>query len=805
LTAALKAHATSADDLASAAAISKLTGAITKGFFYVADGLASVLGLPGVPSTWTDTIDLNTSVAYFYDQDQHAPKQLDAVSALEHEISEGALGRLGGTTSTSAYGILDLFRYTSSGVPDSTLGSDGKPTFLSINGTKVLPYEFHNPKGTSAVAGDSGDWDPSSTLNNQSTSVPGAADQYDSYGVPQYGEVGTVSNVDLKVLDILGWTLTSGATLTSSTGTLSDGYLSCATVFADANGTGQLASNDVSTTTDAQGNFTLTGGTGLLIAFGGTDISTGLAFKGQLEAPSGSTVIDPLTTLISGLQASAGLTVAAAEQDVLAAFGLPSTTDLTTLDPIAGAKAGDAVSAKAFAAGAKVIDTADAIASAFTAAGKSFLAAFEDAYAGLGSDIKTLAAGQSLDLTDQGTIAALINAVAKTEDVNASSFVSAVSANIAASNTTIDQKLAQEGAGPSLITDVSSAQAAIQSSIFHLTNGIDTIDGGPENNTIIASSNTATAGDQIDGGSGSNTMALEGPGTFNLALPTTLTNVQTITAEEGQPAYSGSGESFSAQNQIVVLRAGLDATVNVESASLNANDPKPATITIVGAANDDTISLGSGNDVVTVGSGETVNLGTGSNTIIVNAATIGAATIGAGSGQNTLDVTAGGTMAMGSNITDIAKVLLSPASAAYHFTANAISGLTITDNSTATADALTAGGAHQTLMGGGAGKVAFTGSSAGLDTFKNTAALFNHDTIAGIGDNGDVIDLTDVSLAGLKPLGYVQNTSASGTLTVSDGAHTAAITLIGLYQASAFHSGPDAGPGTAITYHELLV
>jgi len=116
-----------------------------------------------------------------------------------------------------------------------------------------------------------------------------------------------------------------------------DGYISGATVFADANGTGQLASNDVSTTTDANGNFTLTGGTGPLIAFGGTDISTGLVFKGQLDAPSGSTVIDPLTTLISGLQQAAGLTVAAAEQEVLAAFGLASSTDLTTLDPGSGA------------------------------------------------------------------------------------------------------------------------------------------------------------------------------------------------------------------------------------------------------------------------------------------------------------------------------------------------------------------------------------------------------------------------------------------------------------------------------------
>ena len=295
-------------------------------------------------------------------------------------------------------------------------------------------------------------------------------------------------------------------------------------------------------------------------------------------------------------------------------------------------------------------------------------------------------------------------------------------------------------------------------------------------------------------------MALEGPGTFNLPLPTSLNNVQTITATEGQAAYTGGRHTFAAQNQIIVLRAGLNATVNVKSdASLNPNNPKPATITIVGAANSDVINLASGNDVVTVGKGETIHLGTGDNTIIVNAATIGS-TIGNGTGHNTLNVTGGGAMAMGSNIADIADVLLSPASTAYHFTANSISGLTVNDASTTTADVLTAGGAHQTLTGGGAGKVEFVGSAEGQDTFKDTAALFNGDTVSGFGNNGDVIDLTDVSLGGLKPLSYVQMTSNSGKLTVSDGIHAAAITLLGQFTASAFHTGPDAGLGTAITY-----
>ena len=268
-----------------------------------------------------------------------------------------------------------------------------------------------------------------------------------------------------------------------------DGYISGATVFADTNGNGKLDPGEASTTTDSNGNFTLTGGTGPLVGLGGIDLSTGLAFKGTLRAPEGSTNVDPLTTLISGLQTT-GLSLASAEQRVLTAFGLPSTADLTTFDPIWGAQGGDTVSAEVYAAGAKVIDTAIAIASAFETVGKGFIGAFEDAYAALESDIKTLAAGHSLSLTDEGTIAGLINSVAKTEGVNASSFVSILSANIGASNAAIDEKLAQDGASPSLIPDVSAVQAAIQSPSFKLTKGVDTVDGGVGNDTIIATSAT---------------------------------------------------------------------------------------------------------------------------------------------------------------------------------------------------------------------------------------------------------------------------------------------------------------------------
>jgi autotransporter-associated beta strand protein len=57
-----------------------------------------------------------------------------------------------------------------------------------------------------------------------------------------------------------------------------DGYIAGATVFTDTNGNGKLDQGEVSTTTDAHGNFTLTGATGPLVMTGGTDTSTGLAY-----------------------------------------------------------------------------------------------------------------------------------------------------------------------------------------------------------------------------------------------------------------------------------------------------------------------------------------------------------------------------------------------------------------------------------------------------------------------------------------------------------------------------------------------
>jgi hypothetical protein len=208
--------------------------------------------------------------------------------------------------------------------------------------------------------------------------------------------------------------------------------------------------------------------------------------------------------------------------------------------------------------------------------------------------------------------------------------------------------------------------------------------------------------------------------------------------------------------------------------------------------------------VVTVGdAAETVNGGGGNDTILVTKDTI-AATINGGAGQTTLDVTGGGTMAMGNNITSLASVLLASSPTAYNFTANGIDGLVVQDASSGL-DTIAAGGTGQTLTGGGAGKLTMNGFSGGGTTFKDTAALLNGDVIGNFGASGDAIDLTNVDFATLHTLQFQEDASNNfGTLTVTDGTHSASIKLFGQFTAAGFQTATDNATGTLVTYQPPL-
>ena len=77
--------------------------------------------------------------------------------------------------------------------------------------------------------------------------------------------------------------------------------------------------------------------------------------------------------------------------------------------------------------------------------------------------------------------------------------------------------------------------------------------------------------------------------------------------------------------------------------------------------------------------------------------------------------------------------------------------------------------------------------------------------IAGFGVPGS-LDLADIAFGSNTTLGYSEaGNNTSGTLTVSDGTHTASILLLGQYVAGNFHMASDGGTGTLVTDPPLTV
>jgi len=115
------------------------------------------------------------------------------------------------------------------------------------------------------------------------------------------------------------------------TGRAIDGYLQGSTVsITDRFGKVYTA------TTDKDGKYSFPAGTpeGSMTVKGGTDASTGKAFKGVLKAPEGAKVITPLTTLVQGF-IEKGKSPEAAQEAVGKALGFDATkVDLANLDPI---------------------------------------------------------------------------------------------------------------------------------------------------------------------------------------------------------------------------------------------------------------------------------------------------------------------------------------------------------------------------------------------------------------------------------------------------------------------------------------
>jgi hypothetical protein len=92
-----------------------------------------------------------------------------------------------------------------------------------------------------------------------------------------------------------------------------------------------------------------------------------------------------------------------------------------------------------------------------------------------------------------------------------------------------------------------------------------------------------------------------------------------------------------------------------------------------------------------------------------------------------------------------------------------------------------------------------TGASGVLKLDQSTAFT---GSISGFGA-GDRLDLSDIGSGSHTTLGYQENTAGTGgTLTISDGVHTASLALLGQYAAAGFKTTADGEGGAIVTYSE---
>jgi hypothetical protein len=147
-----------------------------------------------------------------------------------------------------------------------------------------------------------------------------------------------------------------------------DGYLVGSTVIFDAFKNGVLDGvHDLASpvTTDGSGKFVLSLTTpelalfdannngkidydeGRILVSGGFDVTTNSPFTGSYSSDANSTVISPLSTLVTAvMDDGVGMTKDQAKAKVAQALGLPATIDPTSYDPLAAASSGDADAAK---------------------------------------------------------------------------------------------------------------------------------------------------------------------------------------------------------------------------------------------------------------------------------------------------------------------------------------------------------------------------------------------------------------------------------------------------------------------------
>ena len=126
--------------------------------------------------------------------------------------------------------------------------------------------------------------------------------------------------------------------------------------------------------------------------------------------------------------------------------------------------------------------------------------------------------------------------------------------------------------------------------------------------------------------------------------------------------------------------------------------------------------------------------------------------------------------------------------------------VTIKGSATGPGSATIAGSSTLEYDGASSQATSFAAGASGVLRLAQSSAFTG--TVAGF-SLGDSLDLLDIGFGAHTTLGYSQNSAGTGgSLTISDGAHSATISLLGQYSAAGFQTASDQHGGAIVTYSE---
>lgn len=212
---------------------------------------------------------------------------------------------------------------------------------------------------------------------------------------------------------------------------------------------------------DVNGNGTLEDAEGQWIVQGGIDLTTGQVPAMNMIAPASWSVTSPLTTLVSKLIDSYGLTPSQAIAQVTLAFNVPAGVDLKTFDPVTAALASNPNGRTLENAHAKVENTVALIAALFRSPYNTLPSASltNQVVEALVKFVST--ASGPVDLTDTSTITTLIHSVETSTGISLNSNLIAGAATVISS---CNQQFAAIGptTGLTYLEDVAQIKKVVQ-------------------------------------------------------------------------------------------------------------------------------------------------------------------------------------------------------------------------------------------------------------------------------------------------------------------------------------------------------